>query len=112
MNSFYSVVAVFLFLNIVVGLWRAVRGPDAGDRLMAAQVFGTTTAAILLLLAQAQNDPSLRYVSLVFAALTVVAVVAFVVMNEKPIDETALNALSGDSSPRSTDAPPKGDLHG
>ena len=82
MNIFLFSVALFLFLNLLAGLYRAVRGPDAADRLMAAQLFGTTTAAILLLLAQAEGAPELRYLSLVFAALSVVTVVAFARMTD------------------------------
>ncbi|MEX0617985.1 MAG: monovalent cation/H+ antiporter complex subunit F [Pseudohongiellaceae bacterium] len=78
MTEFYLAMAGILFLNVVAGLWRVLRGPDPADSLVAAQLFGTTAAAILLLLAEAGNRPELRDVSLVFAALTVVAVVAFV----------------------------------
>lgn len=78
MNNLYIVVAGFLFLNVVVGLWRAMRGPDPADRLVSTQLFGTAAAAIMLLLAESQSTAELRYVGLMFAALTAVTVVAFV----------------------------------
>lgn len=78
MSTFLLAAAGFLFLTVVVGLWRALRGPDPADRLMAAQLFGTTAAAIMLLLAEAGGPPGLRYLALVFASLAVVSVVAFV----------------------------------
>lgn len=68
----------FLMLNIAAGLARIVRGPTAADRMLAAQLFGTTGVAVLLLLAEAQAMPSLRDAALVFAALAVLATLAFV----------------------------------
>ncbi|BBA32168.1 multisubunit sodium/proton antiporter subunit MrpF [Methylocaldum marinum] len=70
--------ACFLLLNISAGLLRIVRGPDAADRMLAAQLFGTTGVAVLLLLAEAQNVPALRDVALIFVLLAVLATVAFV----------------------------------
>jgi multicomponent Na+:H+ antiporter subunit F len=45
--------------------------------MLAAQLFGTTSAAILLLLAEALELPALRDVALVLALLAVIAVIAF-----------------------------------
>lgn len=78
MTTFYVVVAVLLLLTLGAGLRRVLRGPSPADRMMAAQLFGTTAVAILLLLAQALNYPALRDVALVFALLAAVTVVAFV----------------------------------
>lgn len=71
-------VATFLLLNLAAGLWRVMRGPTAADRMLAAQLFGTTAVAVLLLLAEAMSEPSLRDIALVFALLAAVAAVAFV----------------------------------
>jgi multicomponent Na+:H+ antiporter subunit F len=46
--------------------------------MLAAQLFGTTGVAILLLLADAMGIPALRDVALVFALLAAMASVAFV----------------------------------
>ncbi|HNP52847.1 MAG TPA: MrpF/PhaF family protein [Nitrosomonas nitrosa] len=46
--------------------------------MLAAQLFGTTVVAILLLLAQASGNPALRDVALVFALLAAVTAVTFV----------------------------------
>lgn len=78
MNEWYAGVAVFLLLNLMAGLLRIIRGPTATDCMMAAQLFGTTGVATLLLLAQVFGLPSLRDVALVFALLAAVATVAFV----------------------------------
>ncbi len=78
MEMLYIGMALFLLLTLVAGLWRILRGPTAADRMLAAQLFGTTAVACLLLLAQALEQPPLRDVALVFALLAVVAAVAFV----------------------------------
>ncbi len=59
-------------------MWRVLRGPTAADRMLAAQLFGTTAVAILLLLAEAAGSAALRDVALVFALLAAVTAVAFV----------------------------------
>jgi multicomponent Na+:H+ antiporter subunit F len=71
-------IAAFLVLNLAAGLWRVMRGPTAADRMLAAQLFGTTAVAVLLLLADAMGEAALRDIALVFALLAAVAAVAFV----------------------------------
>ena len=78
MDTFYIFIATLLLLTLIAGLWRVLRGPSPADRMMAAQLFGTTAVAILLLLAQAFDQQTLRDVALVFALLAAVTVVAFV----------------------------------
>jgi multicomponent Na+:H+ antiporter subunit F len=77
-GEFYLGVALFLLLNVLVGLVRVLLGPTPADRMLAAQLFGTTGVAIMLLLAQALRAPALRDVALVLALLSAVAVAAFV----------------------------------
>ena len=78
METLYLALAVFLLFNIAAGLARILRGPTPADRMLASQLFGTTGVAILLLLAEAQGQPALRDVALVFALLAALATVAFV----------------------------------
>ena len=78
MQNLYASLALFLLLNLGAGMWRVLRGPTAADRMMAAQLFGTTAVAILLLLAEAAGSAALRDVALVFALLATVTAVAFV----------------------------------
>lgn len=78
MSTLLTGVAVFLLLNLATGLWRVMRGPTAADRMLAAQLFGTTAVAVLLLLAEGMGEPSFRDIALVFALLAAVAAVAFV----------------------------------
>ncbi len=78
MTSFLFGIAVLLMLNLGLGLIRVARGPTPGDRMVAAQLFGTHGVATLLVLATATDTPALRDVALVFAVLAVVMSVAFV----------------------------------
>lgn len=78
MQTLNLVLAILLLLTLVAGMWRILRGPRSADRMLAAQLFGTTSVAILLLLAQAVDKPALRDVALVFALLAAVTAVAFV----------------------------------
>lgn len=78
MDDLYLALTLFLLLTLIVGLWRILRGPTLADRMLAAQLFGTTAVTCLLLMAQALDQPALRDVALVFALLAVVTAVAFV----------------------------------
>jgi len=77
MANFYFAIALLLLLTLVAGMWRIMRGPTDADRMLAAQLFGTTSVAILLVLGQATGMPAMRDVALVFALLAAVAGVAF-----------------------------------
>lgn len=78
MQTLYFTLALFLLFNLIAGMWRILRGPTAADRMLAAQLFGTTAVGILVLLAQAVNRPALRDVALVVALLAAMTAVAFV----------------------------------
>lgn len=78
MNVILVGFASVLMLSVIAGLIRVERGPSPADRMLAAQLFGTTGVAILLLLAEAMEVPALRDVALVFALLAAMAAVAFV----------------------------------
>lgn len=78
MTVFYTAVALFLLLNLGLGFVRIMKGPAPADRMMAAQLFGTTGTAILLLLSRGLDDPSLYKMALVFALLSGLAAIAFV----------------------------------
>ena len=78
MLYFYLLMALFLFLNILVGLFRVFIGPTRADRMLAAQLFGTAGTAICLLLAEALHMDGVRDTALVFVILSVMAVIAFV----------------------------------
>ncbi|MDH3716700.1 MAG: monovalent cation/H+ antiporter complex subunit F [Planctomycetota bacterium] len=70
--------AIVLFLTLIGGLLRVVLGPTRPDRMLAAQLMGTTGVGVLLLLSQALQRPSLMDVALVCSLLASVTTVAFV----------------------------------
>ncbi len=73
-----AIATLFLLLTVRAGLFRIVEGPTFADRMIVAQLFGTTGVALLLLLSDAPGQESLRDVALVFALLASVTVLAFV----------------------------------
>ena len=77
MTEGYLLVATGLLLTIAVALWRIARGPDPADRMMAAQLVGTSGIAVILLLAAAGDDWAMLDVALVLALLAALSVVAF-----------------------------------
>jgi multicomponent Na+:H+ antiporter subunit F len=77
-SELYLVMAGFLLANLLIGLGRIYQGPSRANRLLAAQLFNTTTTAILLLLAESMALPSLQDVALLFALLAALTSVAFV----------------------------------
>jgi multicomponent Na+:H+ antiporter subunit F len=78
MDTLLVWLAGFLIATLAGGLVRVVRGPTHADSMLAAQLFGTTGVAILLLLGEALGEPALRDAALVLALLAVLATVAFV----------------------------------
>ena len=70
--------ALLILISVVVGLIRILKGPTAADRMLAAQLFGTGGVAILLILAQAMQMPSLVDVALIYALLAAITMVVFV----------------------------------
>ena len=78
MTLLLEFVALLLLVTLVLGLIRIWRGPTVADRMLAAQLFGTTGVGLLLVLAELQQIPALRDVALVLALLAVMAVLAFV----------------------------------
>jgi multicomponent Na+:H+ antiporter subunit F len=78
MTGIYLGVAAFLLLTIVVGMIRILLGPTPADRILSAQLFGTTGVTALLLMAQGFSSPPLRNVALVLALLAALAAAAFV----------------------------------
>lgn len=71
-------VAAVLFVSLGGGMYRLLRGPTPGDRMLVIQLFGTTAVAVLMLIAESMHDPALIDVALVLALLAAITMVAFV----------------------------------
>jgi multicomponent Na+:H+ antiporter subunit F len=78
MDELRTGLAVFLLVTVLAGLVRIARGPTFADRILVAQLFGTTGVAVLLLLAANESRSALRDVAMIFALLAPVTVAAFV----------------------------------
>lgn len=78
MSIFYNIIVLFLLLSLTIGMFRILRGPTSADRMLAAQMFGTTAVALLIILAQDTGILAILDTALVFALLAAVTVVAFV----------------------------------
>ena len=77
MDELLLIAALVLLGGMATGLIRIVIGPTQSDRMMAAQLMGTSGIGVLLLLAPVVRIPALVDVSLVFALLAAVGVAAF-----------------------------------
>lgn len=78
MQAWHLGLALVLLLTVAASMIRILRGPTPADRMLAAQLFGTTGVAIVLLLSHGLNLPALYDVALVFALLAAVAMLTFV----------------------------------
>jgi multicomponent Na+:H+ antiporter subunit F len=74
MKALLASAAAFLLATLLLGLVRVFRGPSSGDRMLAAQLIGTTGVGLLLLLWPVLGIPALVDVALVLALLAAVAV--------------------------------------
>ncbi|MGD8940385.1 MAG: monovalent cation/H+ antiporter complex subunit F [Gammaproteobacteria bacterium] len=78
MQNWLAIAALTLLGILALGMLRVLWGPSAADRMIAAQLIGSTGVGILLLLAHALSVPALIDVALVLALLAAVTVAAFV----------------------------------
>lgn len=78
MNHIYAFTLLLLLLSLLLGAVRIWRGPALADRLLAAQLLGTTGVAMLLLFAELQALDAARDTALILALLAMLAGVAFV----------------------------------
>ncbi|MGE4340297.1 MAG: monovalent cation/H+ antiporter complex subunit F [Pigmentiphaga sp.] len=78
MTAFFYLAAVVLLLTVAASLLRIHLGPTRADRMMSAQLIGTSGVAIILLLAAAQGDGAILDAALILALLAAFAAVAFV----------------------------------
>jgi len=70
--------AVFVLAMVALGLTRVWRGPGYADRMMAAQLLGSGSIAVLLLFGAATGEPGAVDVALTLALLAAFASIAFV----------------------------------
>lgn len=78
MTAIFLFAAFLLLLTVAASLVRVYIGPTRADRIMSAQLVGTSGIAIAMLLAGAQTDIAILDVALLLALLAAFAAVAFV----------------------------------
>ena len=77
MADLLTFAALLVLLCVAAGLLRILWGPAEADRLMAAQLLGSGTVGVTLLLAFATAQPALVDIALTLAVLAAFASVAF-----------------------------------
>ena len=78
MNTFLMVAAIITLATITIGFVRVLLGPHKADRMIAAQLFGTSGVAWILLFAYATDIPGLSNIAMILALLAAIAAIAFV----------------------------------
>jgi multicomponent Na+:H+ antiporter subunit F len=78
MTEFLTIALGFILAILAVGLVRILRGPGDADRMMAAQLIGTSGIAALLLLGTVSGVPAAVDVALILALLAAFTSIAFV----------------------------------
>lgn len=63
-------ILIFLLINAFACLWRALAGPTLPDRILAANVIGTKTMVVLVLLGLAREQGIWLDVALVYGLLS------------------------------------------
>lgn len=78
MPEFLFAVALFLLANLAAGMVRILNGPTAADRILVAQLVGTSGIAIVLLVGAASGQAAALDVALILALLASLTALAFV----------------------------------
>ena len=77
MSQLFNAMALILMINQIVGIVVVAKGKSNVDKMLAAQLIGSCSVAILILWAVASNITFID-VALVFSLLSGVTAVAFV----------------------------------
>lgn len=83
MASFLIAVAGSVLTLLAFGLICVLRGPAAADRMMSAQLLGTSGIAAILLLSVAVGYPPIVDVAMALALLAAFASIAFVTSSSR-----------------------------
>lgn len=74
--TFFLFVALALCFTALLCFYRLIVGPTVPDKIVAAQVIGTKTMAVLVLIAVIYDQPMLIDMSLTYAMLSFLAIIA------------------------------------
>jgi multicomponent Na+:H+ antiporter subunit F len=98
MNEFLLGSAVFVLAMVALGLVRVKLGPGSADRMMAAQLLGSGSIAVLLLASTATGVDAVVDVALTLALLAAFASVAFVHYAANPPHDEGEHGAEDDRS--------------
>ena len=96
MTEFLSFAMVILSISLGLGLIRVFKGPSIEDRMMSAQLVGTTGVGLLLILGTLMDIPSSVDVALVLALLAAVSVAALT-RRERSSESSPISGLESDT---------------
>ena len=93
--------AIFLSITIFACLLRAILGPRFTDRVIAANIIGTKTIALISIMSLIVGEDYLVDICLIYAIISFMSVVILArsVIERKTGNNNALNALNAESSP-------------
>ncbi len=77
MSEWLHFVGIVLLVSLAAALWRVWRGPGAADRMMAAQLIGTSGVGLMLVVA-ALGSWAVLLAALTLAVLAGLSVVGFI----------------------------------
>lgn len=77
MDHLLASAIVFLLANLALGFWRIWLGPTTADRMLSALLFGATSVAVLILMAEWQAIPALRVVALLLVMLAAIITITY-----------------------------------
>ena len=95
MTEFLTAALGFILAILAVGLVRILRGPGDADRMMAAQLIGTSGIAALLLLGAVSGVPAAVDVALTLALLAAFTSIAFVKKGAHRFEADAPGSMEG-----------------
>lgn len=73
MNGLLVFALIFLSMTIFLCMFRALKGPSAGDRLVAINVIGTKTIILILIVSFIIGESYFIDVALVYALISFIA---------------------------------------
>lgn len=74
-SIFFLVCIIILAVLVVFCLFRAIKGPKIADRIMAANMVGTLTIAIILLLSVYLDESYVIDICLVYAVISFLGII-------------------------------------
>lgn len=74
-QPFFITIFILLGICMIACLIAAIRGPELGDRIVAANMIGTLTIVVICLLSYTLNESWLLDVALIYTMISFLAVV-------------------------------------